>query len=204
MIAGYTQLLKRRYPDRFDGEAGEFMDYVVQGAGRMRRLIDDLLRYSRVGRDTQDAAEVDLNEVLKEVRANLHELIREKGAVLTCEKLPTIVAGRTSMLQIFQNLVANALKFCGKEAPRVDVRASEREDGWEFSVADNGIGIDPRYFDRIFVIFQRLHAREQYGGTGMGLSICKRIIDGLGGRIWVESELGHGARFHFFLPKQAT
>ena len=176
MIASYTELLERRYGPLFDEEAREFMGYITEGAQRMRQLIVDLLSYSRAGRDIQ-MGPVPLDEPLDQALANLGKAITDSGATIERPPaLPVLPCDRSAMMQLFQNLVGNALKFCGEQPLVVRIDAQQDEAGWTISVQDNGIGIEPRYFDRIFVIFQRLHARSAYEGTGIGLAICKRIV----------------------------
>ncbi|MBM3841316.1 MAG: PAS domain S-box protein [Verrucomicrobia bacterium] len=207
MVASYTQLLARRYREKLEGDALEFIQYAVDGANRMQQLINDLLAYSRVGSKGQEFASVDCTSVLGQTIANLRERIEETGAIVTNDDLPTVQGDATQLAQLFQNLISNALKFRGSEAPQVHVSASQRnrstagpEAEWLFSVRDNGIGIDPQFSERIFVIFQRLHTQAQYPGTGIGLAICRKIVERHGGRIWVESQLGQGATFFFTLP----
>lgn len=203
MIASYTQLLERRYSKLFDDDAREFMGYVTGGAQRMRQLIDDLLMYSRAGRREVRALPVPLDQPLDEALANLAKAIADSGATIERpHALPTLPCDRSSMMQLFQNLVGNALKFRGAEPLAVRIDAQQDEGGWTISVRDNGIGIEPKYFERIFVIFQRLHARTEYEGTGIGLAICKRIVEQHGGRISVESQPGSGSAFRFFLPSR--
>lgn len=204
MIASYLQLLSRRYQGKLDKDADEFINYAVDGATRMRTLINDLLAYSRVGTRGKDIKAVDCNDVLEGVLANLSTAIRESEAGVTHGKLPTVMADATQLAQVFQNLVGNAIKFRGQEAPKVHVDTACEESFWHFTVQDNGIGIDPENAHTIFVIFQRLHGRDEYPGTGIGLSICKKIIESLEGRIWVESTPGEGSIFHFTLPQRAV
>ena len=200
MIASYTQLLERRYSSLFDEEAREFMGYITEGAKRMRRLIVDLLSYSRAGRNIQMGS-LRLDEPLDLALANLSKAITDSGATIERPPaLPMLPCDRSAMMQLFQNLVGNALKFRGAEPLVVRIDAQEHEGGWTISVQDNGIGIEPQYFERIFVIFQRLHSRTAYEGTGIGLAICKRIVERHGGRISVESQPGHGTTFRFTLP----
>jgi PAS domain S-box-containing protein len=200
MIASYTQLLERRYSPLFDEEAREFMGYITEGAQRMRRLIVDLLSYSRAGRGIQMGS-LSLDEPLDLALANLSRAITDSGATIERPPaLPILPCDRSAMMQLFQNLVSNALKFRGAQPLVVRIDAQEHEGGWTISVQDNGIGIEPKYFDRIFVIFQRLHSRTAYEGTGIGLAICKRIVERHGGRISVESQPGHGTTFRFSLP----
>jgi signal transduction histidine kinase len=200
MISSYTQLLLRRYGDRLDSEAKEFMDFVVDGATRMKQLIEDLLAYSRVGTHGKEFRPTECEAVLKKALANLTAAIEASGAAVTHDPLPTVDADAVQLAQLLQNLIGNALKFKGAETPRIHVGVTQQADGWEFAVRDNGIGIDPQYFDRIFMVFQRLHGKGEYPGTGIGLAICKKVVDRHGGRIRVESQPGHGATFYFTLP----
>jgi signal transduction histidine kinase len=200
MVASYTQLLARRYKDKLDSDADEFIGYAVDGASRMQRLINDLLAYSRVTSQGKVFERVDCNGLLEEVLSNLRVAVEESRAVVTHDPLPTVMADGGQLGQLFQNLIGNAIKFQGEEPPRVHVSAERRPNEWLFSVRDNGIGVDPQYAERIFVIFQRLHNREEYPGTGIGLAICKKIVERHGGRIWVASQTGQGATFYFTLP----
>src|SRR5436190_3436862 len=201
MVSSYTQLLEQRYRGRLDSDAHEFINYAVDGARRMQRLINDLLEFSRVNTRGKSLQPVDANDVLGTVRANLSAAIDDAGAQVTNEELPTVMIDPTQLGQLLQNLIGNAIKFHGAGPPHVHVAACEREGEWVFAVKDNGIGIEPEYFDRIFVIFQRLHVAADYPGTGIGLAVCKRIVERHGGRIWVESESGAGATFSFTVPK---
>jgi PAS domain S-box-containing protein len=200
MVSSYTQLLARRYRDRLDDDAREFIGYAVDGVNRMQSLIADLLAFSRVGSRGGAFEAVDLNRVLERTLSNLETAIAEAGAEVTADSLPTVVADPVQLGQLFQNLAGNAVKFRGQAPPRVHVSAERRGGEWHFAVRDNGIGIEPEYVERIFVIFQRLHGRGEYPGTGIGLAICKKIVERHGGRIWVESAAGEGATFHFTLP----
>ncbi|HWT83276.1 MAG TPA: ATP-binding protein, partial [Candidatus Methylomirabilis sp.] len=202
MVSSFTQLLASRYQDRLDQQAKEFIAFAVDGATRMQRLIQDLLAYSRVTKRGADLAPTDAQAALREALTNLQTAIHEGGAVVTYDALPMVLADATQLTQVFQNLVGNAIKFHGDAPPRVRVSATLDGDDWVFAVADNGIGIDPQYFDRIFVIFQRLHPRERYPGTGIGLPLCQRIVQRHGGRLWVESTPGQGATFYFTLKRQ--
>ncbi len=199
MVASYTQLLAQRYGDRLDQDAHEFISFAVGGATRMQRLIQDLLAYSRVTTRGAGLAPTDSLVALDAALTNLRVAIQETGAVVTHEDLPTVWADVTQLTQVFQNLVGNALKFHGEAAPRVHVTATPQDGGWVLAVTDNGIGIDPQYFDRIFVIFQRLHPGHRYPGTGIGLALCQRIVERHGGRLWVESTPGQGSSFYFTL-----
>lgn len=200
MMASYSELLGKKYKNKLDADADEFIGYIVDGALRMQKLIDDLLTYSRIGRLAGSLEEIDCNLVFNKVLNMMPRLIEENKAVITNDKLPTFLGNETHFIQLFQNLIGNAIKFHGDATPRVHVSAVKQHDEWVFSVKDNGIGIDPQYKDRIFMIFQRLHARDKYPGTGIGLSICKRIVETQGGHIWVESELNKGSTFYFTVP----
>ncbi|KKM53085.1 hypothetical protein LCGC14_1554350 [marine sediment metagenome] len=200
MVANYLQLLKRRYKDKLGPDADEFIFYAVDGARRMKALISDLLVYSRVGTRGKDYEPTDWVAVFDTATVNLQEAIQESGAKVSRGALPTVMADAPQLTQLFQNLVSNAIKFRSGEAPNIHVSAVRKGDEWVFSVRDNGIGVDPQYHDRIFVIFQRLHTRTEYPGTGVGLAICKRIVERHGGRIWLESELGKGSTFYFTIP----
>jgi len=202
MVSSYTQLLERRYGDKLDDKGRKFINFAVDGAVRMQRLINDLLEFSRVGTRGKPLQPVDVTRVLGAVRANLTMAMADADALVTHEDLPTVVGDETQLVQLFQNLIGNAIKFRGTERPHVHVSAQATAAEWVFAVRDNGIGIAPEYFERIFVIFQRLHARDQYPGTGIGLAVCRRIVDRHGGRIWVESVPGGGSTFYFALPKQ--
>jgi PAS domain S-box-containing protein len=200
MVSSYTQLLARRYHGKLDADADDFINYAVDGAERMQRLINDLLTFSRVGTRGKPFAPTDCEVLLTQTLDNLKMTIQETGAVITHEPLPPIIADDTQMAQLFQNLIGNALKFRRKSLPHIHLKAEFQGKEWLFSVRDNGIGIPPEFFDRIFIIFQRLHGREDYTGTGIGLAICKRIVERHGGRIWVESQVGEGSTFYFTIP----
>jgi PAS domain S-box-containing protein len=203
MVASYTQLLAQRYQGRLDKEADEFINYAVDGANRMQGLIKDLLAYSRAGATGRDPHQISSGNALKEALTNLRATIEESGAVVTHDALPAITMDETQLVQLFQNLVGNAIKYRTAEVPRVHVSASKGgSNEWIFCVKDNGLGIEPQYFERIFVIFQRLHGREEFKGTGIGLAICKKIVERLGGRIWVESQLQKGSTFCFSIPER--
>ncbi len=199
MVASYTQLLGQRYRGKLDQDADEFIGYAVDGATRMQRLIRDLLEYSRVGSENTSFEQTDCEVVLQQVRYNLSASIREHQAEVTHDPLPTVQVNPTHLTQVFQNLIGNALKFQADVPARIHVRARALTDGWEFSVRDNGIGIQTNQFHRIFSIFQRLHGQGEYPGTGIGLAICKRIVEKYGGTIRVESEPGKGSTFYFTL-----
>jgi PAS domain S-box-containing protein len=200
MVTNYVQLLARRYQGKLDSDADEFIGFAVDGAVRMWKLINDLLTYSRVGMRGKELEPIDCETVLNQSLNNLKMAIEEKGAVVTHDPLPTVMADNPQLELLFQNLIGNAIKFQGNEPSRIHVSASRNGSGWTFSVRDNGIGIAPEYAERIFIIFQRLHRRKEYPGTGIGLAICKKIVERHGGYIWVESEVGKGATFYFTLP----
>jgi PAS domain S-box-containing protein len=202
-VASFTQLLAKRYQGKLDADADEFISYAVDGCNRMKALIQDLLAYSRAGAEGNALAEISGENALQRATQALETVIKESGAVVTHDLLPTITTDLRQLTQVFQNLVGNAIKYRGVEAPQVHVSA--RQNGgneWIFSVRDNGLGIEPKYFEKIFVIFQRLHGREEFAGTGIGLSICKKIVERLGGRIWVESQIKKGSTFYFALPER--
>ena len=200
MVASYTQLLSRRYQGKLDADADEFIGYAVDGATRMQQLINDLLAYSRVGTRGKPFEPTDCEEILNKALINLRVAIEENNAVVTHDQLPTVAADATQMIQLFQNLIGNAIKFHGDKRPEVHVGAKHNGNEWLFSVSDNGIGIDPKYHERIFVLFQRLHGKKEYPGTGIGLTVSKKIVERHKGRIWVESQSGNGATFHFTIP----
>jgi PAS domain S-box-containing protein len=201
MVASYTQLLAQRYEGQLDDKARMFIDYAVDGAVRMQRLINDLLAYSRVNTQVKTHEILDSHAVLGEALRNLSAAIEENRAIVSNDDLPTVRADAIQLSQLFQNLIGNAIKFHSAELPRIQVSACDLGREWQFSVKDNGIGIDAQYADKVFVIFQRLHTRQEYSGTGIGLAICKRIVERHGGRIWFESEPGKGSTFYFTLPK---
>jgi signal transduction histidine kinase len=200
MVSSYTQLLARRYQDQLDQDAHDFITYAVEGAERMQRLINDLLAYSRLATRGKPFGKTDCQRALQETLANLRTAIDETKATVTHDPLPTVFADESQLIQVFQNVVSNAIKFHGQAPPVIQIGAERKNDEWVFSVRDNGIGIDPQYHERIFVIFQRLHSGDEYPGTGIGLALCKRIVERHGGRIWVESDLGEGATFCFTIP----
>ncbi len=199
-IAGFVKLLEKHYKGRLDERADEFIAYAIDGAKRMQELIKDLLEYSRIGTMDREFKPTDSASILDKVISNLRVAIKEGGAVVTHDYLPVITADATQLGSVFQNLIGNAIKFHSAEAPRVHISAERIEEEWIFSVRDNGIGIDKQYAEKIFVVFQRLHTRNVYPGTGIGLAICKKIVERHGGRIWVESEPGKGSTFYFTVP----
>ncbi len=202
MIASYVDLLAERYNDRFDDDGREFINFALEGAERMQALTDDLLRYSRLDGSGKGFQLVDAGQCLDAALDNLRLNIQETGAKVTRDKIPEIKADGSHLTQLFQNLIGNAIKFHGKEPPQIHVGVGETASEWEFSVADNGIGISPDQHERIFLIFQRLHARGKYPGTGIGLATSRRIAEQHGGRIWVESAPGKGSRFFFTIAKE--
>ena len=195
-----VSLLKRRYAGKLDADADEYIEFAVGGANRMQALINDLLSYSRVGREEVAGKPVDTQIALDQALANLSTAIEERSALVSSGELPTVWANQGMVVRLFQNLIGNALKFCKAERPIVRIQAEARGAEWLFSVADNGIGIEAQYKDRIFMIFQRLHKQSEYPGTGIGLAVCKRIVERTGGRMWLESEPGKGTTFFFTLP----
>ena len=204
MVSSYTQLLGRRYKGKLDADADEFIGFAVDGANRMQRLIQDLLAYSRVSRGNYQPEEISVEEALSDALDNLRRAMDESGAVVTHDRLPTVAGDGRQCAQLFQNLLSNAIKFRGQEPPRIHVAAKRTGSEWLFSIRDNGIGVDPQYADRIFVIFQRLHTTQEFAGTGIGLAICKKIVERHEGRIWVESEPGKGAIFYFTVPDRTS
>ena len=199
-ITGFLGLLSRRYRDRLDDDGREFVDLAVGGAKRMDALIAELLEYSRVGRGETAPEPTDLEAAWKVAVRNLSAAIEDADAEVTADALPVVMADRGEMVQVLQNLLGNAIKYRGEHGPQIRITAEPRGGHWEITVADDGPGIDPRHHDRIFVLLQRLHRHDEVEGTGMGLAICKKIIESHGGRIWVESREGEGARFTFTLP----
>jgi signal transduction histidine kinase len=197
MVVSYLQLLDRRYKEKLDEQGREFLNFAVDGGLRMQALIMDLLAFSRVNTQKNPFTSVELNPLIESVVGDLKLAITEAGATITRGDLPTIKGDAAQLARLFQNLLGNSIKFRGKEPPRITVSARRDDHGWRFGVSDNGIGIEPQYFERIFVIFQRLHGRTEYPGTGIGLAVCKRIVERHGGRIWVESEPGKGTTFYF-------
>ena len=198
MVSSYVQLLERRYKDKLDEDALEFIGYAVDGAKRMQTLINDLLAYSRVSTKGDAFVPVDLEKVVAKALSNLRLRVEEQGAVITHDPLPTLPGDATQLLQLFQNLLANALKFC-TETPRVHISAEAKGELWQLEVRDNGIGIDAANLERVFTIFQRLHTRDRYEGTGIGLAVCRRIAERHGGQVWATSQPGEGSTFHVAL-----
>lgn len=199
VVAGFVRLLEKRYKDKLDEKAHEFIDYTVDGVTRMQMLIKDLLAYSQVSTKGHIFKTTNCSVALEEAIWNLHTAIEVSSTEITYDLLPTVIGDYSQLIRLFQNLIGNAIKFRGSEPLKIHISAEQKENEWVFSVKDNGIGIDPKFFDRIFVIFQRLHTRDEYDGTGIGLSICKKIVERHGGKIWVESEHGKGSTFYFSL-----
>ncbi|MEW6586497.1 MAG: ATP-binding protein, partial [Nitrospirota bacterium] len=197
MISSFVELIAHRYQGKLDSDADEFIGYIISGTSHMKTLLNDLLSYSRVGRRTDPFSPIDLNTALDGALMNLKTVIDENNAVITREGLPIVSADKVQMVQIFQNLIANAVKFRGSGPPLIHISANQDNREYTIRVRDNGIGIDPKYFDKLFIIFKRLHDRGEYPGTGIGLAICKKIAERHGGRIWVESEAGKGSTFCF-------
>jgi hypothetical protein len=193
-------MLDRRYSGQLDERADTYIAFAVDGAKRMQQLINDLLAFSRVGRVSDDMVPVDLLDPFASAMSNIELTSEAAGALITHDPFPTVLGERTLLVQLFQNLLGNAIKFRGAEVPTVHIGVAARESTWEFSCADNGIGIEPQYADRIFVIFQRLHAREEYTGTGIGLALCKRIVEHHGGRLWLDASVTSGTTFRWTLP----
>ena len=201
IVSSYLQLFEAKYYDQVDETGKKYIEFAVDAAERMKTLIRDLLQYSRIGAESLELIDVDMNEVIKDVLILLHNEITETNTQIVNETLPIIKAGKTAMLQLLQNLIGNAIKFRSSQTPIIKITAEEKEKEWLFSIKDNGIGIDPQYAEKIFIVFQRLHTTNEYKGTGIGLSICSKIMERYHGKIWVESELGKGATFHFMMPK---
>ena len=204
MVAAYTQLLAEKYKGRLDEQADKYIHYAVDGANRMQTLIQDLLAFSRAGKEGMALAPTDCNTLVEAALKNLEAAIHDGQATVNYGGLPTISANGGQLQQVFQNLIGNAIKFRGADPPVIDISADQVGEDWLFAVSDNGIGIAPEHAENIFVVFQRLHTREEYSGNGIGLAICKKIIQRHGGRIWVESQAGQGTTFKFTLPVAAV
>ncbi|MGB4872440.1 MAG: PAS domain S-box protein, partial [Candidatus Promineifilaceae bacterium] len=201
MVTSYLQLLQRRYSGKLDSDADEFIGYAVDGANRMKQLIQDLLSFSRVGTRGKPFEPVEIKVILKEALTNLETSIQETAAQIDHDDLlPTITGDAGQLVQLFQNLLSNAIKFRSEAPPKIHIGVQKQESDWQFSIRDNGIGFDPQFSDRIFIIFQRLHTRANYGGTGIGLAICKKIVERHGGNIWVHSQPNAGTTFYFTIP----
>ncbi len=196
-IVSFSQLLEDRYRDKIDKDGKEFIHFITDGAKKMNILIKDLLSYSRITTHAKPSKLNNIEKIVKNVLYNLQEAIKESGAILTYDKLPILKVDKTQFTQLFQNLLSNAIKFRREEPPKIHISVRKINDEWLFSVKDNGIGIDSKFFDKLFNIFYRLHTKEEYPGTGIGLPICKKIVQRYGGKIWVESEIGKGSTFYF-------
>jgi PAS domain S-box-containing protein len=201
MVTSFLNLLKKRYAIGLDDTAQQYIGFAVEGAERMKRLINDLLEYSRAGSNKEDSTQVDLNMLLFDVINMFSETIKKTGGAIDTGNLPTVSGKKVQLMQLFQNLVGNALKYRSRMAPEIKISWSETATYWQFCVRDNGIGIDPKFSEKIFIIFQRLHSKSDYSGSGIGLAICKKIVERHGGRMWVESEPGKGSAFYFTLAK---
>ena len=199
-ITSYTQLLERRYKDKLDDKAIEYINSIVAASKRMKNLIEDLLTYSKINHEYQDFKSVDLNNIVSHVIDSLGTSINENNVVINYKKLPVIKANYLLMIQLFQNIICNAIKYKNNNNSIIDISVEQLESMWLFSISDNGIGIESKYIDKIFVVFQRLHTRDKYEGTGIGLTICKKIVDIHKGKIWIKSELGIGSTFFFTIP----
>ncbi|MBI5374705.1 MAG: response regulator [Candidatus Schekmanbacteria bacterium] len=197
VIESFIRRLQRTHGEKLDDKANELIKYVIDGTTRMQTLISDLLAYARIGSKESDLRIVDSGSIIKQAISNLQVTIEKSGALITYDCLPTITADQAQLVQLFQNLIGNAIKFCNDNSPHIHISAEQKENEWIFSVSDNGIGIAPDDVDRIFEIFQRLHSTSKYPGTGIGLAICKKIAERHGGRIWVEAEMGKGSIFYF-------
>jgi PAS domain S-box-containing protein len=200
MVTAFMRKLESEYGEKLDSDAREYIGYAVQGASRMKQLIKDLLTLSRVGTRSQEISATDCSAVLQGVLTNLEVAAKESGAEITCDPLPTVMSDRTQTGQLLQNLISNALTFRNQSVPRIHISAKRQGEEWVFSVSDNGIGISPEQHERIFMMFERLHDRTEYPGTGIGLAVCKKIVERHGGRIWVQSAPGEGSTFYFTLP----
>jgi light-regulated signal transduction histidine kinase (bacteriophytochrome) len=200
MITSYIQLLERRYKNNLDNNANDFISYIVDGANRMKQIINDLLALSRLNSRGKEFKLVNIEKVIKNIVDDLESLINENGAKIICDYLPEIIVDETQMVQLFQNLIINAIKFRRNDPPIIKITARKKEIEWEFSVQDNGIGIKQEYYKKIFMIFQRLHSKEEYKGSGIGLAVCKKVVERHGGRLWVDSKFGEGSTFIFTIP----
>jgi light-regulated signal transduction histidine kinase (bacteriophytochrome) len=200
-ISGCVQIIERRYDAQLDAKGHELIGHTVAGVARMKELIDGLLAYSRVNRVGGEVEALSSSSIIDAAVLQLESAVAESGAEIARGDLPMVVGNRGQLIQLFQNLLGNALKYRGDVAPRISVSATAKGGMWDFAVRDNGIGIEPQYFERVFSIFQRLHTRDEYPGTGIGLALCKKIVERAGGVIWIESEPGSGSTFHFTLPQ---
>jgi len=203
MVTSFLTLLEKKYGESLDEKARVYIHYAVDGAKRMRQIILDLLDFSRVGKTEEKWGEININEIIDEIILLYQKNIKSKKARIEFSEMPSVISFATPVRQIFQNLISNGLKYQPKgQNPVIKIAGTENSEYWQFSVSDNGIGIDQQYFDKIFIIFQRLHNREEYSGTGMGLAITRKIVENLGGKIWVESKEGMGSTFYFTIAKK--
>jgi signal transduction histidine kinase len=201
MVVGFSELLRKGYQGHLTGDGLAYLDFITTGAKQMQQLLKDLLAYARAGKEAEEEAAVlvDLNRVMRQVLENVQLSIEDSGGTVTCEALPAVVGHSAHFLQVFQNLIGNAIKYRGERPPLVRIFAENLGEEWRFAVADNGMGIDPQYHQQVFGVFKRLH-REAIAGTGIGLAICERVVERYGGRIWVESQIHEGSTFYFTLP----
>jgi light-regulated signal transduction histidine kinase (bacteriophytochrome) len=200
-ITGFLELLEKRYADKLDDAAKQFIDFAIKGAAKMKNLVFDLLEYSRLSSVAPEISEVDLNVVVRNVKEKLSQTIEESGASITAVQLPRVMANEKQIVLLFEHLLGNALKFRRAALPEISITLKEKNGFWEFAIRDNGMGINPAFFEKIFIVFRRLNNDEvKYKGTGIGLAICKKITELHGGTIWVESEVGKGSTFYFTLP----
>ncbi|MFX1372558.1 MAG: ATP-binding protein [Promethearchaeota archaeon] len=201
-IVSFSQLLEERYSDKINSNGAEFIHFIIDGAKKMNILIKDLLSYSRITTQAQPSKLTNLEEVLKEALFNLQEAIKESDAIITYDEMPILKVDKIQFIQLFQNLISNSIKFRKQESPKIHIGIKKINDKWLFSIKDNGIGIESKYFNKLFNIFYRLHTKEEYPGTGIGLPICKKIVQRYGGEIWVESEYGKGSTFYFTIAQE--
>jgi light-regulated signal transduction histidine kinase (bacteriophytochrome) len=201
-VAGTTQLLRQQYQGRLDAGGDQLIGFTLDGVTRMQSLINDLLAYSRIGAQSEPVQPIDCAAIVKEAMANLATSISESGAAVTYNGLPTLKVNSAQMVQVFQNLIGNAIKFRSERPPEIHIKAERTGGDMKFTVRDNGIGIEPQYFAQIFGLFKRLHSRKTHPGSGIGLAICKKIVERQGGQIWVESEPGRGTSFYFTVPAE--
>jgi light-regulated signal transduction histidine kinase (bacteriophytochrome) len=201
MVTSFLTQLDKKYAEKLDERAKEYIHFAVDGAKRMRQIILDLLEFSRVGKQNEQKKEIDINDIVSEIQLLHHEQINELNGVIKTKNLPVIFGHRTPIRQVFQNIIGNALKYHREGvAPEIEIEAIPLKDRWQFKISDNGLGIENEYFDKIFEIFQRLHNKEEYSGTGIGLAITKKIIENMGGKIWVSSVYEKGSNFYFTIP----
>ncbi len=204
MVMSFTQLLQRRYADKLDDEANEFIYYAVDGARRMKELIDKLLEYSRVGTEKRKWKKISVSTILHNIIEDYDVKLEETGININYGEMPVVISDESLLTRIFTNLISNAIKYRNENNPEINISAGENNHEWIFSITDNGIGIEKEHFEKIFLMFQRLHGKTKYPGMGMGLAICKRIVDSLGGRIWLESGIDKGSTFYFTIPKEGV